>query len=325
MEYKNLKLNIGLFDVVKSIALILIIFFVWTRFDIIGTWFNKPEQKTEPTIITIEDTAMKAEIVLSKARLEELEKLLKEQDSLILKYAKENKEKIDELAKITAGVAQTVKNKTESDKIYEGKEDKDPNKYYFKKIYMKDAKGKEFPISWVMFYPNRDKDEQWKSGTYPLDFEMNVIEAQKKDGTETRYAELFAKNDQMKETKGELFPIEVKNIQWEKAPLREKSFSFNMRISAYANGMVNSEGEGVFAPGLGVSFFSYGRTDRDMDWKFLGIGGAYDGQEAYAFFEPFAWNAGNVLPVIENFFIGPIGGMNTEGNWSLGVGLSIPF
>jgi hypothetical protein len=314
-----------LFDVVKSIAVIAIVIFLYTQFNSFADIWRKPATKQEPTFIKIEDTAMKTELLLNKERLRKLEAMLLEQGSIIVKYAKDNKEHIDELAKITAGLKQQVETKGSSDKKYKGKDEKDKNKYFFKKIYMKDIKGEEFPAAWIMFYPNRDEDEQWKSGTYPLEFEMNVVESQSKDGTENRYAELFVLNNQMKETKGKRFPVEVKDIKWEKAPLGDKSFSFNMRISAYANALVDSGGEGSFAPGLGISFFSYGRTNRDMDWKFLGVGAAYDGSEGYLFVEPFAWNLGEALPLIDNLFIGPIGGMNMKGEWSVGAGISIPF
>lgn len=324
MEYKNIKLHLSLLDIVKSVAIIAVVIFLYTHINSFAGIFNKPPVRQEPTIIKVEDTAMKIELALSKDRLRKLEAMLLKQESLIVKYAKDNKEHIDELAKITAGLKQQVETKSGSDKIYKGKGEEDPNKHFFKKIYMKDVKGEEFPAAWVMFYPNRDKDEQWKSGTYPLEFEMNIVESQSKDG-ENRYAELFVLNNQMKETRGQRFPIEVKDIQWEKAPLREKSFAFNMRISAYANAIVDSEGESAFAPGLGVTFFSYGRTDRDMDWKFFGVGAAYDGDDAYLFVEPFSWNLGEALPLIDNLFIGPVGGINIEGEWSIGAGISIPF
>ncbi len=314
----------SLFDIVKSIAVIAIVIFLYTHFNSFADIFRNPDIKQEPTIIKVEDTAMKVELVLSKERLRKLEKQLSEQNSLIVKYAKDNKEHIDELAKITAGLKQQVETKGDSDKKYDGKEEKDLNKYFFKKVYMQGAKGKEFPAAWVMFYPNRDEDEQWKSGIYPLEFEMNIVESQK-GGIENRYAELFVQNNQMKETRGQRFPIEVKDIQWEKAPLVDKSFSFNMRIAAHANAFVDSGLEGSFVPGLGVSFFSYGRTNRDMDWKFLSVGAAYDGNEGYLFVEPFAWNLGEALPLVDNLFIGPVGGMNTKGEWGVGAGISIPF
>ena len=324
MEYKNFRLDLSLFDIVKSIAIIAIVIFLYTHFNSFADIFRRSDTKQEPTIIKVDDTAMKIELALSKKRLRKLEDMLLEQGSMIMKHAKDNKEHIDELAKITAGLKQQVETKGSTDKEYKGKEETDPNKYFFKKVYMKGANGEEFPAAWVMFYPNRDKDEQWKSGTYPLEFEMNIVESQKGD-TENRYAELFVQNNQMKETRGKRFPVEVKDIQWEKAPLGDKSFSFNMRISAYANALVDSSAEGAVAPGLGISFFSYGRTDRDMDWKFLGVGTAFDGQEGYLFVEPFAWNLGEALPLIDNLFIGPVGGMNTKGEWSVGAGISIPF
>jgi len=317
--------KLSLFDIVKSAALIAGIIFVYTHVNTFIDALKGTDTSTEPQIIKIDDTAIKIELAASKARLEKLEALLLEQESTIVKYARQNNEKIDELAQISAKLEQTVKKYGKSDKIYDGKEDGDPNKYFFKKIYMKGQDEREFPAAWVMYYPNREEGKQWKSGTYPLEFDMNIVESESKDGTLNRYAELWAFNDQMKEVRGERFPIAVNDVKWEKAPLGEKSFMFNMRIAAYANAVVGKDGEGVFAPGLGVSFFSYGRTKRDMDWKFLSVGGAYNGQEGFLFIEPASWNIGNVLPLVENVFVGPIGGMNTEGEWSLGVGFSIPF
>ena len=57
----------------------------------------------------------------------------------------------------------------DSDKVYVN-EEKPIHSYEFKKVYANDSEGKEFPVAWVMYYPNQTPDKRWKSGTYPLEY-----------------------------------------------------------------------------------------------------------------------------------------------------------
>jgi len=176
-----------------------------------------------------------------------------------------------------------------------------------------------------MFHPNQpDQNKLWKTGTYPLEFDVNVIETEDKNGTFNRYAELNVENNQMKETKGNKYPVKITRLDWAKRELSTKSWSFwNPRIGL--SGIFTND---FYAPALDLSIASYGKTDVDMDWRFLtvGVGVAnMDDKSGVAFsFSPIQWNFGKAVPLIENAFVGPAVGWY-DGQSSFGITLSIPF
>lgn len=311
------------FDITKSIALVAIIAFLW--FHVGGYIGNLNKSFVAPaTLKTIGIDALKLSMIT--ANNEEVDKLRKEfaeEKSKILEaYESDRKhtnEVLEELGQITGTQRQTVDlTNRRSDKITDPK---NPLlKYEFKKLYAKDAKGDSILTGWVQYYPNQTDDKRWKTGTYPLEYHTKIIETENKDGTFNRYAEMHLENNQMKETKGKQFPIKLESIEWAKVELDENSWSWNPRISVC--GVATTEG---IYPGLGISFFSYGKTIRDMNWKFLsaGIGGNAD--TLFCFFEPVSWNFGNVVPLIENAFVGPVVDINTESEMGYGVNLSVPF
>jgi hypothetical protein len=110
------------------------------------------------------------------------------------------------------------------------------------------------------------------------------------------------------------------NIQWAKREIKDRKFSFNMRLGFTGN----VSQESVF-PGLDLSFFSYGRTKRDLDWRFLSLGIGYDKDEFYGYVVPFQYNIGNFIPLIENMYIGPMIGVSTDSETIYGGNISVLF
>jgi hypothetical protein len=110
------------------------------------------------------------------------------------------------------------------------------------------------------------------------------------------------------------------DVQWVKREIKDKKFSFNMRLG-FTGGVSN---DSVF-PALDLSFFSYGRTKRDLDWRFLSIGLGYDNDEFLGYLFPFQYNIGNFIPLVENLYIGPLIGVSTDSEVIYGGGLSILF
>ena len=271
-----------------------------------------------PQVIQIADNALLIKLQANTQKLEELEAELKKKDSLILEYAKKNKEKTDEVGIIKAKLEQTVKLHQASAHVYlKGK----VTDHHFIKIYKKASDGTEFPIAWAMFHPNQpDSNKLWKTGTYPLEFDVNVIETEDKNGILNRYAELNIENNQMSETKGNKYPVKITRLDWSKRENNEKSFIFNPRLGL-AMELTNS----VVAPALDLSLASYGKSKADMDWRIieLSVGGTSD--EFIFGFTPFSWNFGKALPLIENAFVGPAVVWSTEGEVSYGVKFSVPF
>jgi len=316
-------MKFDIWKVTKSIVLVLFILFVFFNFNNFLNKFNQAPPQ-QPQIIKIEDNALLIRLAASDQRVKELEIELKDQKSLILKYAKENKEKIDEIGIVKSKLEQTVKLHQASSHVYlKGK----VTDHHFIKIYKKAANGTQFPVAWAMFYPNQpDSNKLWKTGTYPLEFNVDVIETENKEGMFNRYVELNIENNQMKETKGYKYPLKITKLDWAKSEKNDKSFYlWNPRLGI--GGLATND---FAAPKLDISLSSYGKTKRDMDWRFIALGVGYSNYESdnkdFIFeFSPAQWNFGNVVPLIENAFIGPSIGWVIPGNTSFGFSISVPF
>ena len=309
--------NFSIGNVLKVGTLVFLAVFVW---DYASIYMNIQRERAikEPKIIYLEDNAVKMQLVASKAKVKELKGILESKDSTILKAVRDSKERVDEIARIKGQLKSTRKLQQGSSHVYlKGKK----TDHHFIKIYNKDADGVEFPACWAMFHPNQDDSNKlWKVGTFNQEFYVDIIETENRDGTYNRYVELSVENSKNSKTKGKVFPIEIVDIRWAKNPIKNKKFSWNPRLSMC--GVVTTES---LYPGLAVSFFSYGKTTADLDWKFLGIGLGENANTISGFFEPFSWNFGKVMPLIENAFIGPVVGANTESEIEYGASLSIPF
>lgn len=315
----NIKWDI--FSIVKSIVLIIAVLFVWQQWDkIMDRIESKPP--LAPQVIKIEDNAWQIELAASKQQVEELKKQLEKTNSKILQIVKERNEKVDEVGIITAKLKQSVRLNQKSSHVYlKGKK----TDHHFIKIYKKATDGQQFPIAWAMFHPNQTEEKLWKTGTYPIEFHAEIIETEEDSGKFTRYVEVNIENNQMKETKGNRYPIPITELKWAKNEKKTKRFSlWNPRL-----GFSGVFTDSFMAPTLDLSLSSYGRTDVDMDWRFVAFGlGAYnntdDATEFVFTFSPAQWNFGTAVPLIKNAFIGPVIGWS-EGTTSYGVGFSIPF
>jgi hypothetical protein len=309
--------------IVKLAVIIIVVGFLYYQFDHILEML-KPPIPSAPQIVQIAPNAYRIEFEANKRMLEEMKKELKEAKSIILAEVQKGKEQIDEIGRVEAELKQTVEllNRRSEHVYLKGKK----TDHHFKKIYAKASDGSKFPIAWAMFHPNQpDPKKLWKTGTYPIKFETDIIETEQPSGKYSRYVELNITNNQMKETKGNRYPLKITDVKWAKNPIKTKRFFlWNPRLAFQA--LFTNE---IFAPSLDISLASYGRTKRDMDWRFIipsiGATNKYDSTEAVFGFTPIQWNFGNIVPLVENAFIGPTIAWDTEGEVSYGVGFSIPF
>jgi hypothetical protein len=283
-----------------------------------SVYMDIQKEVKEPKIIYLEDNAVKIQLVASKVKVKELEKLLAAKESTILKSVKDSKERVDEIARIKGVLKSTRKLQQGSSHVYLKGRKFD---HHFIKIYNKAADDTEFPACWAMFHPNQDDPNKlWKTGTFNMEFYVDIIETENRNGTFNRYVELSVENNKNSKTKGKVFPIEITDIRWAKNPIKHKKFSWNPRLSMC--GVITTEN---LYPGLGLSLFSYGKTAVDLDWKFLEIGLGGNADTINFFFEPLSWNFGKSVPLIKNAFVGPVVGINTESEIGYGLNLSIPF
>lgn len=322
MEFK-------VFDITKGIAILATVAFLWYHSAAFMNFLNKPAPQP-PQIVRIDENAIKlAAITASKQTADELKAQFKEEKSQILaafeEQRKKTKERLDELGKINIKLSQQVDllNRT-SDHSYTNKK-KPKYTHDFKKVYRKDPDGERYPVAWSMYYPFQEEDKRWKTGLYPLEYTINVIESENPDGTFNRYAEAYVENNQMKETKGKRFKLPLTDIQWAKYPQTEKHwFGWNPRL-AFGGAFTTED----IAAQLNLSISSYGKTTGDMDWRFFtfGVGGTKSGSDWKGVFsiEPFSWNIGKPIPLMENLFVGPIFTLDTESEQGYGVQLSVPF
>ena len=313
-------MEIKIFDITKSVLLVLafviLIFYGKTYLD---TMIETNRQMTEQ-IIQITDNAIGLTgTQANKAEFEKLKKELEESNNKLLAAVKEQqkttKETLDEIGIVKTEVEQTRKLYEASTKVYD-KPGKEEHHYFYKEIFITNKDGKNAKVAWVMFYPNRSEDKQWKYGTFPITSETTVIETDNADGTINRYAQV-----EVKDKEGIEIPISVNEIKWEKIPLKEKRFfGWNPRIAMAA--MASDR----LSVGLNFSMSSYGRTKVDMDWRFLTVSLSYGDESILVSAEPFSWNIGKVIPLVENAFVGPAYVYDFEDNTSkIGVQLSIPF
>ncbi len=339
-----MAVNTNVWDITKSIAAIAIVIFgIYYGKEFIDSF--KTNKEVPPAVLLQLDAnkVMLQNLMESDKAAKELIKQMQDANGQQAEFLKsvmaENKKKsaqLEEVGVVVAKLDRTVTKLREeasvskvAPKTGNAEEDarRDKLTYEMKEIYSKDAKGNDFPIAWAMYFPNQDPDKKWKTGTYPLEYYTTVIESENKDGSFSRAAETHIENNATKESKGKEYPIKITDFKWEKFERKEKSFSWwNPRLGLGLTATNND-----IAPKLDISVASYGKTNVDMDWRFLtfGIGAVQSGPNSswktIGSFEPFSWNIGKALPLIENMFIAPEITYDSDAELSIGAGISIPF
>lgn len=338
MANENKERFFNLWDITKSLALVAVVAFVWYHGKAIADNFaSSLKPPPQPVVQRIDENAIKlAAIEASKEAVKELIVRFEEEKSKILEAYEEQKKKTDEAITALGQVKAELKRTRDlvdraSDHIYKPEPTGDPekdakralNEQYYKEVDIKDSKGEEVPIAWSIFYPNRPDEEKWKTGTFDLEFETRILESENPDGSSNFYAETLMTSKDKKVN------LPLKDVKYAKVPVKEKRFFWwNPRLG-FGGNITND----AISAELNVSTTSYGRTTRDMDWRFLtfGIGASKfsdDGDEKWkgiGSFEPLSWNMGNIIPVVENAFVGPTITYDTENNIGYGIKLSIPF
>jgi len=240
----------------------------------------------------------------------------------ILDLVKQRDQQIVEVGQIVAQLKQDFKEQIGH--TYKDKNDtsKDYHEVTIKKdIEMNDGEKDEIPWGWAMYSPNIKGEKKWTTGTYPVDIHTNIAigEEDGKGGRTDAYVEAYMTSKIFDKDKDKKFPLEITSVNWVKKPPKEKEFMFNPRLSIGMN--VGSE----FYPSLEVSFFSYGKTKGDMDWRFLGVGFGATGDHRYLSLAPVEYNIGKPLPMMENLFFAPFIGIDKDSNTVWGAQLQLPF
>jgi len=316
------EFKMSLTDIVKSAAIVAVVVFLFYHGENILKAFGKEDTATlvETQIQQLRADLVQAQVVANNEKVEELIAELKSDKSDLLQIIKDQGKKIDELGTI---VAQLKGGATEAESDKHEDPEVDTRTYDYAQLFREDTEGNAFPVADVRYHPYLDEDP-WTLNPYPLSFHVNVIETELDSGVYDRFVEAYVKSEYVQKYKGQKFPIDVQ-VEWAKKEIKEKSFDWwNPRL-----GLGGTLTNDAFAAVLDFSIFSYGRTERDMDWRFVTVGGgAYkegDTWEGVLSLEPFSWNFGNAIPLVENLFIGPIWTIDTTNEQGYGLKASIPF
>jgi hypothetical protein len=232
-------------------------------------------------------------------------------DSSILELVEQRGQQITAVGEVIARLESEIRDVKSN--LYVDKED--PEKTMDDTVvYTKDAEGEDFPLAQVFYNPFLEGEDKWTTRSYPIQFKTKLIIAESGDRKDV-IAETTMKNDTIEAYRGLDKPLSIESVEWVE---RSKRWMFNPRLSLGMN--VSDEPY----PSLGLTWFSYGRTKRDMDWKFLNMGFGYN-DNFHLFLAPVEYNLGNHIPIIENLFIGPYIGVNEESDLEYGGLLSLPF
>jgi len=336
------------FEIIKAVIFFALIGFLVfggiTVYSWIKTQFTLQEQKLKLELeaqrkyfeLKINEVRANTTIVNENSKLwkEELAKL-KKQNQELMSLIKKNDEKITNIGKITTETNENLSLELHklSDHVYKaGTGDK--NEQYFKKIYMtektKDGKKVRIPIAWVIFYPNRPPNKQWKTGVYPLEFKTKIVQTEQDDGQWNTYVETWAENNKDKESKGIKLPLRITLADFKQIRNKDKEFywwapHFSLNLDLGSANLDNEDSDTFVYGGLSFSLSGYGRTKNDLTWRFIDFGISTNGDDAYLKFTPFTYNIGEPLPFINNTFVGPFVGISNHSDYVYGIGISVPF
>jgi hypothetical protein len=313
-----MNFNMSLWDLTRSVCLIAVIVMMLLYVPKFVDGFSSSGKKLDETEITrIAANVVKAQLAENDRELTTLIKELIESNNESIKAAKEAGETITGAGVATATTDVTTRSANSDITIADGDVKRALDDTI---VYQEDADGNDMPVARVFYSPNIDGDERWGTQTFPIEYNVSIIETEDRDGIESRYVEFWAENDFVLSSKGKKYPLDLKEVKWAKKEKKDKEFMYNLRVGL----------TGVYTNldnymGIDISPFSYGRTKKDMDWRFLTINAGMDDDRMLIGLTPVSYNVGNVLPIIENIFVGPNISINDESETMYGISLSIPF
>ena len=318
----------SLWDIFKSAFVIFLVVVLYIKAD---GWINKfldssAPGLTEPQIVRISESVVRIQNIANQQRFKDLEVKLKESNSQALKSAQEYADSTNAHITSLGQVMSQLKTSFEESKpkvVYVDKEVATRSFEHYDLV--RKVGGKKLPVGWVKYHPEWEGEDPLVQYFYPLEYYTNIVRTEHENGTFSYTAETYLENNFVKKSKGIQYPLKLKNITFEEMPFKGKKFRFNPRI-ALGGGFTT---ESLF-PQLNLSVFSYGRTEVDMDWRFLtvGVGQAGDGDDGNKFvgvFTPLEYNIGKLLPIVDNIFVGPSFSVDSDSKTGYGALLSVPF
>lgn len=250
--------------------------------------------KTEYKNITDKVALLENQYLSEKNLKEQLEKEWNKEKSYL-------KGRVKVLSDATYLVRERARKENNSDLIYSG----DKIKYVFNEIRLDSGKGP--PVGYVLIFENG------KVVSKVYDFEINVKNAISRDEKSGKYT-ILAKGDYILKA-----PHLSKDINWLDKPypldiVKGKSFidptEVNLKLKKQFYWYAPNLSIGMqitpqlIKPSLGFSLLGYGRSQYDLDWKFLQINSSLNTNKTLDFgISPFLYRLFD--PYLKNTYIGP--------------------
>ncbi len=296
----------------KSISLICIVLiiagFAYVSAKEIINHFNIRNELVKEEMVRLSENIVSQKVQDSAALLNDR---ISQLDGSIIELTKQRNQQITAVGEVVARLESEIRDAKSN--LY--KNDEDPEKTFDQTVvYTKDAKGEDFPLAHVLYNPFLEGDDKWTTRSYPLTFKTKLIIAESGDRKDV-IAETTMRNDTIKKYRGIDKPLKIQSVEWVE---RSKRWMFNLRFALNVN--ITDD----LYPGLGLTWFSYGKTKRDMDWKFINMGIGYN-DTFHLYLAPAEYNIGNHIPIVENMFVGPFIGLDDNSKVEYGGIFSIPF
>lgn len=168
-----------------------------------------------------------------------------------------------------------------------------------------------------------------KDGLYPdylwtykmnLLFKAELIRTITPEGALNNYLNLWEYDSILGKKLGKLEILDFTVVSL--APNKNQFFLWNPHLDLGAAAGWESLYKPTLGATIGLSAMGYGKTKNDLVWRFLRIG-ANLSDNIGVDFTPILWNAGTILPLFSNIWIGPFYKRGLNSNNSLGLSLNV--
>ena len=176
----------------------------------------------------------------------------------------------------------------------------------------------EVPLGKVGF--SAWKQNPWELTIYPRQYHIGTVLAVDENNRHFAYSQFWIESD------GKRFNVQINNANFvEEYPSPKFRFSPALFLGIDFGVIVNPPLRWEITPNLQLALFSYGKTKVLPSWTFVGLGVGYETQtKTLGFlFSPINYNLGDILPLINNLYVGPSIGLDVSGNFSILGGVRV--
>lgn len=164
------------------------------------------------------------------------------------------------------------------------------------------------------------KKEPWDLTIYPREYHIGTVLAVDENNRHFAYSQFWV------ESQGQRYNIPISSASFvEEYPLPRFRFNVIPFLGVDFGVIASPPLRWEVTPNLQLSLFSYGKTTVLPQFVFLGLGLGYETQAKTLGFvlSPVNYNLGDILPLINNLYVGPTISLDVVGNFSIMGGVRV--